>query len=382
MSEHNNVIFVDHVISHLVTPSTSLYDINQLRLSHKLRVEKIMAQIIPVTRSGVVDHSAKFFESLGAPVERLLQQAAIPARILEVPGAVVPLQNAYRFVELACQSLHSEYLGLYFGQASSLDDFGSYGTNLKRSYTIGEYLTNGIGSYSTLTTGERFWLTDHGSDIRLNIESPGACGAGMLQFHLSTIALTIASFRQFTETQWSPGEIGLAYKSRERLPSTDLFQESRVLTGLKHSYISIPKEMLSLRLPDTGAGKAYGEPEPAPALPEDVVALVLNQIEALSAAGHKCKIEDIAESLAVKTRTLQRAIASPGYTYSQLLSESRLRRAVQWLDHTDKPITEIALELGYTDVSNFSRAFRRRIGLSPSDFRDGMNTSEWSVVTR
>ena len=114
-----------------------------------------MAKIIPVTRSGVVAHSARYFESLGAPVERLLQQAGIPAQILDIPDAVVRLQSAYRFAELACQKLHSEHLGLYFGLASSLDDFGSYGTNLKCSYTIGDYLKKGVDSYSSLTTGER-----------------------------------------------------------------------------------------------------------------------------------------------------------------------------------------------------------------------------------
>ena len=331
-----------------------------------------MAKIIPVTTSGVVGHSAKYFESLGAPVERLLQQAGIPAHILDIPDAVVRLQSAYRFVELVCQNMHSEHLGLYFGLASSLDDFGSYGTNLKCSYTIGDYLEKGIDSYSSLTTGERFSLTDHGSEIRFSIESPGACSAGMYQFHLSTIAVTIASFRQFTGTQWSPGEIGLAYTSRERLPSADLFEESRVLTGLKYSYITIPKEMLALRLPDTVACINPGESEAAATLPEEMIGLVLNQIEALSAGGHRFQIETIAESLAMSRRSLQRAIANRGLTYSQLLSESRLRRAVQWLDHTNKPIIEIAQDLGYTDASNFSRAFRRRTGLSPSDFRDGI----------
>jgi AraC-like DNA-binding protein len=36
---------------------------------------------------------------------------------------------------------------------------------------------------------------------------------------------------------------------------------------------------------------------------------------------------------------------------------------------TDKPVVEIALDLGYTDASNFTRAFRRAIGVSPSVFR-------------
>ena len=331
-----------------------------------------MAQIIPVTRSGAVGHYARQIELVGAPVERLLLQAGIPPYILDIPDAVVRLQSAHRFVELACQNLRSEHIGLNIGLASSLDDFGPYGSNLKCCYTIGDYLKKGIASYGTLTTGERLSLTDHGSEIRFNIESPGTCSAGMYQSHLCTITVTIASIRRFTGLQWSPGEIGLAYKSRERLPSAELFEASRVLTGFKYSYITIPKAILGLRLPHTGAGMNPGEFKAAATLPEDMMGLVLNQIEALSAGGHRLKIETIAESLAMSRRTLQRAIANRGLTYSQLLGESRQRRAVQWLDHTNKPITEIALDLGYTDASNFSRAFRRCTGLSPSDFRDGV----------
>ncbi|WP_415872818.1 helix-turn-helix domain-containing protein [Burkholderia ubonensis] len=35
------------------------------------------------------------------------------------------------------------------------------------------------------------------------------------------------------------------------------------------------------------------------------------------------------------------------------------------------PIAQIAYRLGFTDVANFSRAFRRTHGISPSDYRDG-----------
>jgi AraC-like DNA-binding protein len=309
---------------------------------------------------------------MGAPVERLLQQAGIPPGMLDTPDAVVRLQSAYRFAELACQTLHSEHIGLHVGLASSLDDFGAYGTNLKCSHTIGDYLQKGIASYSTLTTGERLSLTDHGSEMRLNIESPGYCSTGMYQAHLCAIAVTIASIREFTGPHWSPGEIALAYKSRERLPSAELFEASRVLLGRECSYITVPKAIWDLRLPAKRPGMNRGELQTPLTLPEDIMGLVVNQIEAFSAAGHRFTIETIAESLAMSRRTLQRAIADRGFTYSQLLSESRLRRAVQWLDHTNKPINEIARQLGYTDAANFSRAFRRRTGLSPSDFRDGV----------
>mgnify|MGYP001787607280 CR=1 FL=1 len=68
-------------------------------------------------------------------------------------------------------------------------------------------------------------------------------------------------------------------------------------------------------------------------------------------------------------RTLQRAMAKEGLNYSDLLVELRMRRALHWLDHTDRPVMDIASALGYTDASNFTRAFRRHTGMSPRAFR-------------
>jgi AraC-like DNA-binding protein len=55
-----------------------------------------------------------------------------------------------------------------------------------------------------------------------------------------------------------------------------------------------------------------------------------------------------------------------------LLHRVRLRRAADWLTRSDKPVIEIALDLGYTDASNFTRAFRRQTGVSPQRFRQAI----------
>jgi AraC-like DNA-binding protein len=52
-----------------------------------------------------------------------------------------------------------------------------------------------------------------------------------------------------------------------------------------------------------------------------------------------------------------------------MLAEARQRLAIDWLEKTDKTVGEIAFDLGYTDSSNFSRAFRREVGLTPQAFR-------------
>jgi AraC-like DNA-binding protein len=67
---------------------------------------------------------------------------------------------------------------------------------------------------------------------------------------------------------------------------------------------------------------------------------------------------------------MQRNLAEQGLSYSQLLTDVRIRQAVCLLDSTDMPISEIAYELGYAEASNFTRAFRQRNGVAPQSFRD------------
>ena len=58
-----------------------------------------------------------------------------------------------------------------------------------------------------------------------------------------------------------------------------------------------------------------------------------------------------------------------GVTPHQYLVRSRLRRAARLLAGTEQPITDIAFAVGFGDLSNFVRTFRRAAGVSPRRFR-------------
>jgi AraC family transcriptional regulator len=58
-----------------------------------------------------------------------------------------------------------------------------------------------------------------------------------------------------------------------------------------------------------------------------------------------------------------------GVTPHQYLIRSRLRRAARLLAGDPRPITEIALDVGFADLSNFVRTFHRAGGVSPRSFR-------------
>jgi AraC family transcriptional regulator len=58
-----------------------------------------------------------------------------------------------------------------------------------------------------------------------------------------------------------------------------------------------------------------------------------------------------------------------GTTPHQYLIGARLRLAVQMLLDTQRPITEIAYDVGFQDLSNFVRTFHRVVGCSPGTYR-------------
>jgi AraC-like DNA-binding protein len=79
-------------------------------------------------------------------------------------------------------------------------------------------------------------------------------------------------------------------------------------------------------------------------------------------------IAQAAEAAGMSVRTLQRRLLDVGLTYSQLLDEVRLETACHLLERSETNLAEIAAALGYGDPANFTRAFLRWTGKTPSVF--------------
>jgi len=61
--------------------------------------------------------------------------------------------------------------------------------------------------------------------------------------------------------------------------------------------------------------------------------------------------------------------AALGVTPHQYLVRSRLRQAARLLADEERPVTDVALEVGFADLSNFVRTFHRAAKVSPREFR-------------
>jgi AraC-like DNA-binding protein len=62
--------------------------------------------------------------------------------------------------------------------------------------------------------------------------------------------------------------------------------------------------------------------------------------------------------------------ATFGETPHRYLQRRRVERAMELLRETDRPVTEICLDVGFNSLGTFSRTFREIVGESPSSYRE------------
>jgi AraC-like DNA-binding protein len=130
------------------------------------------------------------------------------------------------------------------------------------------------------------------------------------------------------------------------------------------SFEEIALELAGAALAEVGRGQAATRA----ARDDAAVAATLRYLEAHPAGRHS--VADLARAAGLSPfhflRTFKRVT---GTTPHQWLLRLRLRRAAERLVATRDPITQIALDVGFDDLSNFIRSFRAEFGLSPSRYR-------------
>lgn len=136
----------------------------------------------------------------------------------------------------------------------------------------------------------------------------------------------------------------------------------RSLTGIRIDESTL-NQKIDLRIEsDKSPIKYYNE------IPENFVFAFKLSIEPYITMG-KLSISDASSILGMHARTIQRRLNEAGMTYSDIVDDLVLRRVLDLLKYSDLSITTIASDIGYGDSANFTRFFKRKMGITPSQYR-------------
>jgi AraC-like DNA-binding protein len=96
----------------------------------------------------------------------------------------------------------------------------------------------------------------------------------------------------------------------------------------------------------------------------------------LNGVGGFPRVVDVAARINVSPRTLHRRLAESGISYQAILDGVRRRLAEEYLRNTTLSIEEIAARTGFSEASNFRKAFKKWTQELPADYRRRM--SPWA----
>jgi AraC-like DNA-binding protein len=85
-------------------------------------------------------------------------------------------------------------------------------------------------------------------------------------------------------------------------------------------------------------------------------------------------LDQVAAELRVPPAVVQRELADRGMTYKDAVENIRRSLAKVYIEQRQLPLTEIAFLLGYSELSAFSRAFTRWMGVSPRSYRQSIRS--------
>ena len=80
-------------------------------------------------------------------------------------------------------------------------------------------------------------------------------------------------------------------------------------------------------------------------------------------------LDQMASMLHLSTRTYRRRLQDESTSFQTLLDSVRRKHATQLLRHPEMSVDRVAQHLGFSDASNFRRAFTQWTGESPAQWR-------------
>lgn len=309
-------------------------------------------------------------DEAGCDGAALLAQAGFDLKDLDGPDTRCPLANTGRLWEMALAATRDPAFGVKLARQFKHTTFHALGYGLTASSTLKEAFERVQRFSHVVSDAVEYRFVRHGGEYHLLIEPQTAVAPESID---TLVGVYVRMCRGLVGRHYSPLAIELR---RPRPALTEDFERlwrAPIRFAAEQNRLIFDADSIE-RLLDSG------NPELA-RLSDAVCTRYLARIERSNIGARVRKVlmqrlptsepsqEQVAESLNMSARTLQRKLSDSHTTFKEILDETRHALALEYLSAAQHSVAEITHLLGFSRSSSFTRAFRRWTGLSPSSWR-------------
>lgn len=292
-----------------------------------------------------------------------LPRTELPADALFNRRARVPLASLLSLLQWAQEELQCQDLALDFGMALALEE-GS------QPFELNRYLNPGFGDKPTALLAFDLHLRQRDSATRM-VELRWRELSGLepaLRPQATYMALAWLHQRWLADISGRHGQMYLALPAASVAQSLAAWLPVEIRTSEPFTGLCFPTDWLENRNQPRRLPGIEGSCDHHQCL------LIAHKAANLLRAqlSDAPPLDELARRLGLSERTCKRRLQDCGTHYQKLLGELRLIQASYWLQSRLYNVTAVAGMLGYSSVANFSKAFKKWCGYSPSQVRHGV----------
>jgi len=324
-----------------------------------------------------VTHAMEVAEEHGFDAWPHLQSTGLAEAVRKGTGAEVSRANYFEFIQLILENNDIPAFGVQLGRKFIAADYGVLGYAYASSSTTGDAMRTFL-RYQQIAGSDGFFREE------LRVEN----GNGIIKVCSGLGNKDLYRFEiEESVGQWSVGGAdsagtGKPFFSRIHFtfPRPDYagFMEELLQCPLYFSQsaneLFFPEEQLERRsvmaeevtaqLCEQQCEKLLQNVKSEGGLVEQVKRAIINR------PGEVVLPEEVAGQLNLSYRSLRRRLSEEGTSFKEIQGEIRMGLAKEYLRDTHLSTQEIAFLLGYSEVTNFHRAFKKQAGQTPGAYRE------------
>lgn len=292
---------------------------------------------------------------------------------LQDPNARFPAGRMSRLWQLAEERSGDPAIGVAIGMRWNPTTFHALGYAWLASATLAQAfhrlarygrVINDASEFTLTTTGTHYLVTGTVRDPDY-ILSPVTIQAAVVAI--------VKMCRLVRGESFSPIEVQFPFAPTGATLALEVNLRAPLKFGCGHAGMLIDRQDMEQPLPNANAELSRSNEEVLMKylgrLDQQQLAQQVRRLILESLPSGQVREDDIAADLHLSTRTLQRRLLEEGVSFGVLLQDIRRELAQHYMDDRQLNVSEIAYLLGFSDQANFTRAFKRWFGTTPSEWR-------------
>nr|WP_321270068.1 AraC family transcriptional regulator [uncultured Tolumonas sp.] len=319
-----------------------------------------------------------FICSNGGDVDRIFGVSGINPELLANPTLSLDLVNYCRVMEEAAHYSGVDNFGLYYGKQFKPQSLGLIGYIGLSSPTLTDALHNMATDFQWHQHHTLTQMVDIGDCWRLDYQVRHGAILCRRQDAELTLGMFLNVIRYALGKNWAPRAVHFEHPRPEQWHEHSKVFDAPVWFEQPYNSLIIPKvDLLRCSMPESDTALLMVLRQTIRQLNrttdnQDLIAQTRTQVRLQMMHGEP-NLDDVATKMGLSTWSLQRNLKREGISFSTLVDKLRCEMATRYMQQNQLSISDMALLLGYSEVSAFSRAFRRWFNISPRQWRNSPN---------